>query len=142
MLLTSKQERVLKHGFFGGFLVTGSRQEKRVLDKAYRNMKELETISSSSSTQFIFIPTAQEEPVNLFIQFQPSSSLELGQDITLSIQVFNHSDIEKTTHLVVGIQALHYNGVPIAQVRKEEFYFNLQSNSGKDSPECISEKSS
>ncbi|NXP91703.1 EPB42 protein, partial [Passerina amoena] len=106
----------------------GSLQEKKVLDKAYRNMKELETTSSSSSTQFIFIPTALEEPVNLFIHFQ-SSSLQLGQDMTLSIEVFNHSDREKATHLVVGIQALHYNGVPIAQLWKEEFHFNLHSNS-------------
>ncbi|XP_066055349.1 protein 4.2-like isoform X3 [Chamaea fasciata] len=107
----------------------GSLQEKRVLDKAYRNMKELGITSSSSSTQFIFIPTALEEPVNLFIHLQSSSSLQLGQDITLSIQMFNYSGREKATHLVAGIQALHYNGVPIAQVWKEEFHFNLQSNS-------------
>lgn len=115
------------------FLVTGSLQEKKVLDKAYRNMKELET-TSISSTQFIFIPTAVEEPVNIFIQLQSSSSLQLGQDITLSIEVFNHSGREKTTHLVLGIQALLYNGVPIAQLWKEEFHFKLQSDSGKDSP--------
>lgn len=96
-------------------------------------MKELETTSSSSTTQFISIPTALEEPVNLFIHFQSNSSLQLGQDITLSIEVLNHSGREKATHLVAGIQALHYNGVPIAQLWKEEFHFNLQSNSGKDS---------
>ncbi|XP_058670445.1 protein 4.2 isoform X1 [Ammospiza caudacuta] len=106
----------------------GSLQEKKVLDKAYRNMKELETTSSMSSTQFIFFPTALEEPVNIFIHFQ-SSSLQLGQDMTLSIEVFNHTDREKATHLVAGIQALHYNGVPIAQLWKEEFHFNLHSNS-------------
>ncbi|NXU15882.1 EPB42 protein, partial [Pardalotus punctatus] len=106
----------------------GSLQEKKVLDKAYRNMKELETTGSSSITQFISIPTALEEPVNLFMHLQSNSSLQLGQDITLSIQVFNHSGGEKTTHLVVGIQALHYNGVPIAQLWKEEFHFNLPSN--------------
>ncbi|NXE65440.1 EPB42 protein, partial [Calcarius ornatus] len=106
----------------------GSLQEKKVLDKAYRNMKELETTSSRGSTQFFFIPTALEEPVNLFIHFQ-SSSLQLGQDMTLSIEVFNHTEREKATHLVVGIQALHYNGVPIAQLWKEEFHFNLHSNS-------------
>ncbi|NXH36838.1 EPB42 protein, partial [Myiagra hebetior] len=107
----------------------GSLQEKKVLDKAYRSMKELETTTSSSTTQFISIPTALEEPVNLFIHLQSNSSLQLGQDITLSIEVFNHSGGEKATHLVVGIQALHYNGVPIAQLWKEEFHFNLQSNS-------------
>ncbi|NXQ39247.1 EPB42 protein, partial [Catharus fuscescens] len=106
----------------------GSLQEKKVLDKAYRNMKELET-TSISSTQFIFTPTAVEEPVNIFIQLQSSSSLQLGQDITLSIEVFNHSGREKSTHLVLGIQALLYNGVPIAQLWKEEFHFNLQSDS-------------
>ncbi|XP_062360817.1 protein 4.2 [Cinclus cinclus] len=106
----------------------GSLQEKKVLDKAYRSMKELET-TTSSSTQFISIPTALEEPVNIFIHLQSSSSLQLGQDITLSIEVFNHSGREKATHLVVGIQALHYSGVPIAQLWKEEFHFNLQSDS-------------
>ncbi|NWV40334.1 EPB42 protein, partial [Grantiella picta] len=104
----------------------GSLQEKKVLDKACRNMKELET--SSSTTQFLSLPTTLEEPVNLFMHLQSNSSLQLGQDITLSIQVFNHSGGEKATHLVVGIQALHYNGVPIAQLWKEEFHFNLQSN--------------
>ncbi|NXI02440.1 EPB42 protein, partial [Pachycephala philippinensis] len=107
----------------------GSLQEKKVLNKAYRNMKELETTSSSSTAQFISIPTALEEPVNLFIHLQSNSSLQLGQDIILSIEVFNYSGGEKATHLVVGIQALHYNGVPIAQLWKEEFPFNLQSNS-------------
>ncbi|NXS77515.1 EPB42 protein, partial [Erpornis zantholeuca] len=107
----------------------GSLQEKKVLDKAYRNMKEIETTISSSTTEFITIPTALEEPVNLFIHLQSNSSLQLGQDITLSIEVSNHSGGEKATHLVVGIQALHYNGVPIAQLWKEEFHFNLQSNS-------------
>lgn len=120
--------------------MTGSLQEKKVLDKAHRNMKELETTTSSSTTQFISIPTALEEPVNLFIHLQSNSSLQLGQDITLSIEVFNHSGGEKATHLVVGIQALHYNGVPIAQLWKEEFHFNLQSNSGKDSAGCMARK--
>ncbi|NXE92874.1 EPB42 protein, partial [Menura novaehollandiae] len=106
----------------------GSLQEKKVLDKAYRNMKELETTSSSSTTQFISIPTAIEEPVNLFLHLQSNSSLQLGQDIPLSIEVFNHSGGEKAPHLVVGIQALHYSGVPITQLWKEEFHFNLQSN--------------
>ncbi|NWV10819.1 EPB42 protein, partial [Ptilonorhynchus violaceus] len=110
----------------------GSLQEKEVLDKAYRNMKELETTSSSSTTQFSSIPTALEEPVNLFMHLQSSSSLQLGQDITLSIEVFNHSDGGKATHLVVGIQALHYNGVPIAQLWKEEFPLNFQSNEVKN----------
>nr|NWV70439.1 EPB42 protein [Malurus elegans] len=105
----------------------GSLQEKKVLDKAYRNMKELET-TSSSTAQFSSIPTVLEEPVNLFMHLQSNSSLQLGQDITLSIEVFNHSGGEKATHLVVGIQALHYNGVPIAQLWKEEFHFNLPSN--------------
>ncbi|NWV22231.1 EPB42 protein, partial [Origma solitaria] len=105
----------------------GSLQEKKVLDKAYRNMKELET-TNSSITQFFSIPTALEEPVNLFMHLQSNNSLQLGQDITLSIQVLNHSGGEKATHLVAGIQALHYNGVPIAQLWKEEFHFNLPSN--------------
>ncbi|NXY21915.1 EPB42 protein, partial [Atrichornis clamosus] len=106
----------------------GSLQEKKVHDKAYRNMKELETTTSSSTMQFISIPTAIEEPVNLFIHLQSNSSLQLGQDIALSIEVFNYSGGEKALHLVVGIQALHYNGVPITQLWKEEFHFNLQSN--------------
>lgn len=128
--LVNRKEYQSMHFFF---LVTGSLQEKKVLDKAYRNMRELET-TSSSSTQFISIPTAVEEPVNIFIHFQSSSSLQLGRDITLSTEVFNHSGREKTIHLVLGIQALHYNGVPIAQLWKEEFHFDLQSDSGKDSP--------
>uniref|UniRef100_A0A8C5U6I6 Erythrocyte membrane protein band 4.2 n=1 Tax=Malurus cyaneus samueli TaxID=2593467 RepID=A0A8C5U6I6_9PASS len=114
----------------------GSLQEKKVLDKAYRNMKELET-TSSSTAQFSSIPTVLEEPVNLFMHLQSNSSLQLGQDITLSIEVFNHSGGEKATHLVVGIQALHYNGVPIAQLWKEEFHFNLPSNTGNPFCWCM-----
>ncbi|NXP22042.1 EPB42 protein, partial [Scytalopus superciliaris] len=106
----------------------GSLKEKEVLDKAYRNIKKLETTTSSSTTQFSSIPIALEEPVNFFIQLQSNSSLQLGQDIPLSIEVFNFSGQEKATHLVLGAQSLHYNGVPITQLWKEEFHFNLQSN--------------
>ncbi|KAM9285665.1 protein 4.2-like isoform 3-T3 [Morus bassanus] len=106
----------------------GSLQEKEVLDKAYRNIKELETTSSSSETQFSAIPTALEELVNPFIHLQLKSSLLLGQDVLLSIEVFNYSSGEKATHLVVGAQSLHYNGVPITQLWKEEFHFMLKSN--------------
>ncbi|NXS09273.1 EPB42 protein, partial [Neodrepanis coruscans] len=105
----------------------GSLKEKEVLDKAYRNLQKLET-TTSSTTQFSSIPIALEEPVNLFIQLQSRCSLQLGQDIPLSIEMFNYSGGEKATHLVVGIQSLHYNGVPITQLWKEEFHFNLQSN--------------
>ncbi|XP_009078878.1 PREDICTED: erythrocyte membrane protein band 4.2 [Acanthisitta chloris] len=106
----------------------GSLQEKQVLNKAYEKIKNLETTSRSSITEFSSIPTALEEPVNLFIQLQSNSSLQLGQDIPLSIEIFNHSGEEKATHLVVGVQSLHYNGVPITQFWKEEFHFNLNSN--------------
>ncbi|KAJ7413079.1 erythrocyte membrane protein band 4.2 [Willisornis vidua] len=106
----------------------GSLKEKEVLGKAYRNIKKLETTTTSSKTQFSSIPIGPEEPVNLFIQLQSNSTLQLGQDIPLSIEVFNLSGGEKATHLVLGVQSLHYNGVPITQLWKEEFHFNLQSN--------------
>ncbi|NWI31880.1 EPB42 protein, partial [Sula dactylatra] len=106
----------------------GSLQEKEVLDKAYRNIKALETTSSSIKTQFSSIPTALEELVNPFIHLQLKSPLLLGQDVPLSIEVFNYSSGEKATHLVVGAQSLHYNGVPITQLWKEEFHFTLKSN--------------
>nr|XP_009937064.1 PREDICTED: erythrocyte membrane protein band 4.2 [Opisthocomus hoazin] len=105
----------------------GSLQEKEALDKAYRKIKKLET-SSSSETQFSSIPTALEEPVNLFIHLQSESSLLLGQDVPLCIEVFNHSGGEKATHLVIGAQSLRYNGVPTTQLWKEEFHFILKSN--------------
>ncbi|NWX52175.1 EPB42 protein, partial [Steatornis caripensis] len=106
----------------------GSLQEKEVLDKAYRKIKKLETTNGSTETQFSSIPTALDEPVNLFIQLQSNSSLLLGQDVPLSIEVFNHSGGEKATHMVVVAQSLHYNGVPITQLWKEEFHFILKSN--------------
>jgi len=119
--------------------VTGSLQEKEALDKAYRKIKKLET-SSSSETQFSSIPTALEEPVNLFIHLQSESSLLLGQDVPLCIEVFNHSGGEKATHLVIGAQSLRYNGVPTTQLWKEEFHFILKSNEGKDSSGCMPRK--
>ncbi|NWI90893.1 EPB42 protein, partial [Pitta sordida] len=106
----------------------GSFKEKEVLDKAYRNIQKLETTSSSSTTLFSSIPIALEDPVNLFIQLRSSHSLQLGQDIPLSVEVFNYSGGEKAAHLVVGIQSLHYNGVPITQLWKKDFHFNLQNN--------------
>ncbi|XP_010131421.1 PREDICTED: erythrocyte membrane protein band 4.2-like, partial [Buceros rhinoceros silvestris] len=105
----------------------GSLQEKEVLGKAYRKIRIFET-TTSSKTQLSSIPTALEEPVNLFIQLQSKSSLPLGQDVPLSIEVFNHSGREKVTHLIVGAQSLRYNGVPISQLWKEEFNFILRSN--------------
>ncbi|KAM6248537.1 protein 4.2 isoform 2-T2 [Porphyrio hochstetteri] len=106
----------------------GSLQEKEVLDKVYRKTKKLHTTSSSSETEFSSIPTALEEPVNLFIQLQSESSQILGQDVPLSIEVFNYSGGEKATHLVVRAQSLQYNGVPVTQLWKEEFDFILKSN--------------
>ncbi|XP_054701403.1 protein 4.2-like isoform X2 [Grus americana] len=105
----------------------GSLQEKEVLDKAYRKIKKLET-TTSSETQFISIPTTLEEPVNLFIHLRSESSLLLGQDVLLSIEVFNYSGGEKDAHLVVGAQSLHYNGVPVTQLWKKEFNLILKSN--------------
>ncbi|NXL91404.1 EPB42 protein, partial [Alectura lathami] len=107
----------------------GSLQEKKVLDKAYRKIKALETIRSSK--ELSSIPTALEAPVNLFIHLQSKSSLLLGEDVPLSIEVFNHSGEEKATHLVLGAQSLHYNGVPITQFWKEQFHFILKSNEVK-----------
>lgn len=120
--------------------MTGSLQEKQVLDKAYRKIKKLDPTSSSSETQFSSIPAALEEPVNLFIHLQSQSSLTLGQDVPLSIEVFNHSGGEKATHLVVGAQSLHYNGVPVTQLWKEEFHFTLKSNEGKHTTGCTATK--
>ncbi|NXG21578.1 EPB42 protein, partial [Grallaria varia] len=106
----------------------GSLKEKEVLDKAYRNTTNLETTTTSSTRQLSSIPTTLEEPVNLYIQLQSNSSLQLGEDIPLSIAIFNLSGEEKAIHLVLGVQSLHYNGVPITQLWKQEFNFNLQSN--------------
>ncbi|KAM7090892.1 LOW QUALITY PROTEIN: protein 4.2 [Ciconia maguari] len=103
----------------------GSLQEKEVLDKAYRKINKLET--TSSETQVSSIPTALEKPVNLFIHLQSKSSLLLGQDIPLSIEMFNHSGGE-ATHLVVGAQSLHYDGLPVTRLWKEEFHFILKSD--------------
>ncbi|XP_071615640.1 protein 4.2-like isoform X1 [Heliangelus exortis] len=105
----------------------GSLQEKAALGKAYKNTKNLET-TSSSETQSSSIPAAPEEPVNLFIHLRLKSSLLLGQDVALSIEVSNYSGGDKATHLVVGAQSLHYYGVPITQLWKEEFHFILKSN--------------
>ncbi|NXT02178.1 EPB42 protein, partial [Jacana jacana] len=90
----------------------GSLQERRVLGK----------------TQISFTHAAFEEPVNLYIHLQSKSSLTLGQEVPLSVEVFNHSGGEKAAHLVVGVQSLHYNGVPIMQLWKEEFNFTLKSD--------------
>lgn len=114
------------------FFVIGSLQEKKILDKVYRRIKTLETTTSTKS-EFSSISTALEEPVNLFIQLQSNSSLLLGQDVPISVEVFNPSGGEKATHLVLGAQSLHYGGTSITQLWKKEFHFILKSNEGKDS---------
>lgn len=110
------------------FLATGSLQEKKALVKAYRKIKTLQAISSRRD--IISVPPAHEE---LFIHLQSKSSPILGQDIPLSIEMFNYSGREKATHLVLGIQSLHYNGVPIMQLWKEKFNFIIRNNEGKGS---------
>ncbi|XP_025913694.1 erythrocyte membrane protein band 4.2-like [Apteryx rowi] len=105
----------------------GSLQEKEALEKAYKKMKKAEKTCSNSKTQFSSIPTTLEEPVNLFIHLQSENSLPLGQDVPLSIRVFNHSGGEKAVHLVLGAQSVHYNGVPNTPLWKEEFHFILKS---------------
>ncbi|XP_042740739.1 protein 4.2 [Lagopus leucura] len=104
----------------------GSLQEKKVLVKAYRKIKTLQAISSRR--EIISVPPAHEE---LFIHLQSKSSPILGQDIPLSIEMFNYSGREKATHLVLGIQSLHYNGVPIMQLWKEKFNFIIRNNEVK-----------
>lgn len=113
------------------FLATGSLPEKKVLDKVYRKIKTLQAISSRR--EIISVPPGLEERVNLFIHLQSKSSLILGQDIPLSIEMFNYSGREKSTHLVLGVQSLHYNGVPIMQLWKEKFNFIIRNNEGKGS---------
>ncbi|POI20947.1 hypothetical protein CIB84_015306, partial [Bambusicola thoracicus] len=102
----------------------GSLREKKVLDKVYRKTKTLQAISSRR--EIISIPTALEERVNLCIDLQSKSSLTLGQDIPLSISLFNYSGKEKATDLVLGVQSLHHNGVPIMQLWKEKFNFIIK----------------
>ncbi|NXF88973.1 EPB42 protein, partial [Eubucco bourcierii] len=104
----------------------GSLQEKEVLGKACRKTKRLET--GSHEAELSSIPPAHEDPVNLFIQLQAKSCLLLGQDIPLSVTVSNHSGAEKVAQLVVRAQSVHYSGVPIAQLWKEEFHLTLRSN--------------
>ncbi|NXP55769.1 EPB42 protein, partial [Heliornis fulica] len=106
----------------------GSLQEKEVLDKVYRKIKKLHTTTSSSETQFSSIPTALEEPVNLFIHLQSESSQLLGHNVPLTIKVFNYSGEEKATHLVLQAQSLQYNGIPITQLWKEKFDLTLKTN--------------
>ncbi|XP_062444842.1 protein 4.2-like isoform X2 [Rhea pennata] len=108
----------------------GSLQEKEALEKAYKKIQKTEKTCSNSKTEFSSIPTALEEPVNLFIDLQSENSLLLGQDVPLSIKVFNHSGGEKAVHLVLGVQSVYYNGVPITQLWKEKINFILKSKEG------------
>ncbi|XP_021272763.1 erythrocyte membrane protein band 4.2 [Numida meleagris] len=105
-----------------------SPQEKEVLDKVYSKMTHQTT---SRSIEFIPIPTTLEERVNPLVQLQSKSSLILGQDVPLSIEVFNYSGTEKAAELVLAAQSLHYNGVPIMQLWKEKFNFILKGSEVK-----------
>ncbi|TFK02198.1 lithostathine-1-like [Platysternon megacephalum] len=99
-------------------------------------MRELGT-ASTSKTAPCTVPPALEEPAPLlFACIQCQSSLLLGQDVHLSVEVSNRTIGKKAVHLLLRSLSLQYSCMAITQLWKEKLHFLLKDNQVKDCTTC------
>lgn len=71
------------------------------------------------------------QPADSFYLFlEAPSSLPLRGDAQLSVTLVNPSDQEKEVQLVIGAQAVYYNGVFAAELWREKQSLRLGANQG------------
>nr|AAA62275.1 erythrocyte membrane protein band 4.2 [Mus musculus] len=99
----------------------GSLQEKEVLEKVQKERLKL------GKDNGMCPPSCEPwDPLHMF--FEASSSIPLSGDGQLSVTLINPTDEEKKVHLVIGAQALYYNGVLAAGLWSKKQLFMLKPN--------------
>ncbi|XP_037691350.1 protein 4.2 [Choloepus didactylus] len=99
----------------------GSHQEKEVLEEV---QKELMEHGKDNSIHPPSLETA--EPLYLFLE--APSSLPLGGDAQFSVTLVNPNDQEKAVLLMIGVQAVYYNGVLATELWREKLSLTLNAN--------------
>ncbi|XP_047397846.1 protein 4.2 [Sciurus carolinensis] len=98
----------------------GSLQEKEVLERVQE--KRMKQQKRNGIT-----PSSYEWADPLYLFLEAPSSFPLRGDAQLSVTLFNPSDQEKAVQLVIGAQALYYNGVLAAELWKEKRSLTLSA---------------
>uniref|UniRef100_A0A6J0UPR5 Protein 4.2-like isoform X2 n=1 Tax=Pogona vitticeps TaxID=103695 RepID=A0A6J0UPR5_9SAUR len=113
----------------------GSAEETAVLEKAWQTLTERQEPGRGGTgcqAPPWLRPGAQaeveaEEPLLLFARLQAEeSSLALGRDARLSVAVASASSRERPLQVVLGAQALRYDGRALQQFWKEEFHVTIR----------------
>ncbi|XP_072852632.2 protein 4.2 isoform X1 [Pogona vitticeps] len=113
----------------------GSAEETAVLEKAWQTLAERQEPGRGGTgcqAPPWLRPGAQaeveaEEPLLLFARLQAEeSSLALGRDARLSVAVASASGRDRPLQVVLGAQALRYDGRALQQFWKEEFHVTVR----------------
>ncbi|XP_001364606.1 protein 4.2 [Monodelphis domestica] len=98
----------------------GSPQKRELLEKVW------EESAKPGNVNGVSISPETLEPLHMLLD--SSSSMPLDGDVDLAVKLFNHTNEEKTVDLVIGIQAMDYNGVTTTQLYKKKLFLTLHDN--------------
>ncbi|XP_036592284.1 protein 4.2 [Trichosurus vulpecula] len=98
----------------------GSSQKRELLDKVWKKRAELGEVNGLS--------LSSETSGPLYMLLHSSSSMPLDGDFELDVNFFSHTSEEKAVELLIGIQAMDYNGVTTTQLYKKKFFLTFQGN--------------
>ncbi|XP_033620863.1 erythrocyte membrane protein band 4.2 [Fukomys damarensis] len=102
----------------------GSLQEKEVLERVQKERLRHKKHSS------IYPPSCElDDPLYLFLE--APRFLPLGGDAQLSVTLNNPGDQEKMVQLVIGAQAVYYNGVHATDLWRKKLSLRLSANQVK-----------
>ncbi|XP_004421535.1 PREDICTED: erythrocyte membrane protein band 4.2 [Ceratotherium simum simum] len=99
----------------------GSLQEKEVLERVQKERMKHEKDNGIR-------PPSLESAEPLYLFLEAPSSLPLGGDAQFSVTLHNLSDQEKNVQLSLGVQAVYYNGILVAELWREKQLLTLTAN--------------
>ncbi|XP_072480633.1 protein 4.2 [Notamacropus eugenii] len=98
----------------------GSSQNRELLENVWKERAESWMVNGLSLSPETWGP--------LHMLLHSSSSVPLDGDLEVAVKLFNHTTEERTTELVIGIQAMDYNGVTTTQLYKKKLFLTLQEH--------------
>ncbi|XP_027725841.1 erythrocyte membrane protein band 4.2 isoform X2 [Vombatus ursinus] len=98
----------------------GSPQKRELLEKVWKERAEAGKINGLS--------LSPETSGPLYMLLDSSSCLPLDGNFELAVKFFNYTSEERAVELVIGIQAMDYNGVTKAQLYKKKLSLTIQEN--------------
>ncbi|ELK05494.1 Erythrocyte membrane protein band 4.2 [Pteropus alecto] len=104
----------------------GSLQEKEVLERVQKERLEHKEDNGIH-------PLSLETTDPLYLFLEAPSFLPLRGDAQFSITLFNSCDQEKEVQLIIGVQALYYNGVLAAELWRNKQQLRLGAKQDPDS---------